>query len=100
MVNNFTKDLNTVLISSHYPHLTNKLFNNITLPYGLMISKPQNNNCKILNICNSKECIPENIYDELFSLVEIKKETKPKKSNVKSTRKKNKRKREKKTRKK
>ena len=46
MNNNFIKDLNTTLINSHYPHLANKLFNNLTLPYGLMINKPNINNCK------------------------------------------------------
>ena len=100
MVNNFTKDLNTVLINSHYPHLTNKLFKNLTLPYGLMIDKPKLNNCKTLTICNSKESIPENIYDKLLTSVEITVDKKDKKSKVKSTRKKNKMKREKKTRKK
>tara|TARA_A100001011_G_C14282193_1_gene832101 strand:+ start:1016 stop:1324 length:309 start_codon:yes stop_codon:yes gene_type:complete len=102
MNNNFIKDLNTTLINSHYPHLANKLFNNLTLPYGLMINKPNINNCKTFTICNANECLDDNIHDKLVSLVEIKKDSdnKVKKLKSKSTRKKKKKKREKTTRKK
>ena len=58
-----------------------------------IIDKPKLNNCKTLTICNSKECIPENIFDNLLSSVEITIDKKNKKSKVKATRKKNKMKR-------
>ena len=45
MSNTFLKDLNTTLTDSHYPHLTNKLFTNLTLPYGLMVNKQKDFNC-------------------------------------------------------
>lgn len=101
MNNNFVKDLNTTLINSHYPHLANKLFNNLTLPYGLMINKPNIDNCKTFTICNANECLDDDIHDKFVSLVKIKNENnnKVKKITNKSTRKK-KKKREKTTRKK
>ena len=40
--NNFNKNLNTVLTDSHYPHLTNNLFKNLVLPYGLIVKNPEN----------------------------------------------------------
>jgi hypothetical protein len=98
MNNNYIKDLNTTLINSHYPHLTNKLFNNLTLPYGLIINKPKINNCKTFTICDTNKCLDDNIHDKLVSLVELKKQDKPKKKD-KPTKKK-KKKREKTTRKK
>ena len=45
MSNTFLKDLNTTLTNSHYPHLTNKLFTNLTLPHGLMVTKQKDLNC-------------------------------------------------------
>ena len=102
MVNNYTKDLNTVLINSHYPHLRNKLFNNLTLPHGLIINNPKLDSCKTVTICDSKQCLSQDIYDKLVTLVEIKKDKKDKKDKKNKnqlTKKKNKMKREKKTRK-
>lgn len=100
MVNNYTKDLNTVLINSHYPHLRNKLFNNLTPPHGLIINNPKLDSCKNVTISVSKQCLSQDIYDKLVTLVEIKKDKKNKKNNNQLTKKKNKTKREKKTRKK
>jgi|TARA_R110002072_G_scaffold262318_1_gene421084 hypothetical protein len=110
MVNNnyFTKNLNTVLNESHYPHLKNKLFDDLILPHGLIKNSPNNIKCTNIKICYTDECIDKKVFDKLVELVEVK----PDKSNslekfnnkpnnkAKITRKKGNTKRDKKTRRK
>ena len=64
--------LNTVLINSHYPHLTNTLFNNLILPPGLIKKEPPNIKYKQLKIHYTDECIDPKVFDKLVELIEIK----------------------------
>lgn len=94
MSNTFLKDLNTTLTNSHYPHLTNKLFTNLTLPYGLMVGKQKDFNCINFTVCNTDSCIDDTLQDKLISLVKssnnITKDSNDKKRQIKTTRKKEK----------
>ena len=113
MVNNyFTKNLNTVLTESHYPHLKNRLFDNLILPHGLIKNEPNNIKCTNIKICHTDECLDQKVFDKLIDLVEVKpdkpnsikynKNSNLEKTNIKAkiTRKKSKTKRDKKTRRK
>ena len=101
--NSLTKNLNAVLKESHYPHLTNKLFDDLILPHGLIRNDTPNIKCTNIKVCHTDECLDQKVFDKLVDLVEVKPE-KPnnniKKTKSKPTRKKNKAKREKKTRRK
>ncbi len=108
MVNNyFTKNLNTVLNESHYPHLKNKLFDDLILPHGLIKNRPNCIKCTNIKVCHTDECIDKKVFDKLVELVEVKpdktenleKTSKPN-NKPKTTRKKGKTKRDKKTRRK
>ena len=110
MSNTFLKDLNTTLTDSHYPHLTNKLFTNLTLPYGLMVNKQKDFNCTNFTVCNTNSCIDDSLQDKLISLIKSKdnigketkesKSSKEKKKETKTTRKKDKKQKRKTTHKK
>lgn len=110
MSNTFLKDLNTTLTNSHYPHLTNKLFTNLTLPHGLMVTKQKDLNCTNFTICNTDSCIDDALQDKLISLInskskhtedsENKKHTKEKMRELRTTRKKEKKRKRKTTHKK
>ncbi len=104
MVNNyFTKNLNTVLNESHYPHLKNKLFDDLILPHGLIKNRPNCIKCTNIKVCHTDECLDQKIFDKLVDLVEVKPDksnSNVKKTKSKPTRKKNRVKREKKTRRK
>ena len=71
MSSNFNKNLNTVLTDSHYPHLTNNLFKNLVLPYGLIVQKPETNNKNSVNIPSIvyNDPINTNLYDKLVSSI-------------------------------
>jgi len=64
--------LNTVLINSHYPHLTNTLFNNLILPPGLIKKEPPNIKYKQIKIHYTDECIDPTVFNNLIKLIEIK----------------------------
>jgi hypothetical protein len=101
--NSFTKNLNSVLKESHYPHLSNKLFDNLILPPGLIKNELNTIKCTNIKVRDTDECLDQKVFDKLVDLVEVKPD-KPnnsvKKSRSKPTRNKNRVKREKKTRRK
>jgi len=72
MSNFCTNSLNTVLINSHYPHLTNTLFNNLILPPGLIKKVSPNIKYKQIKIHYTDECIDPTVFDNLIKLIEIK----------------------------
>ncbi len=72
MSNFCTNSLNTVLINSHYPHLTNTLFNNLILPPGLIKKEPPNIKYKQIKIHYTDECIDPTVFNNLIKLIEIK----------------------------
>jgi len=100
MSNNlYTKDLNTIFDQQLYPHLKNKLFNNLTLPYGLIVSDTSKLKCTNIKICEN-ETINDNIHDKLLDLIEYKSSTKLNNNlNTKKKKNKNKDKKRKKTKK-
>ena len=100
MSNTFLKDLNTTLTNSHYPHLTNKLFTNLTLPYGLMVGKPKDFNCTNFTVCSNDTCIDDNLQEKLISLIKSKNIVKEKKKETRTKRKKDTERKRKTTRKK
>ena len=82
----FNKNSNTILTDSHYPHLTNALFKNLTIPYGITVNKEIQNqitNCKTLTICNN-EVINNNLHDKLIELAEDRQNRKIKQTKKKS----------------
>ena len=101
--NSLTKNLNAVLKESHYPHLTNKLFDDLILPHGLIRNDTPHIKCTNIKVCHTDDCLDQKVFDKLVDLVEVKPDksnSNVKKTKSKSTRKKNKTKREKKTRRK
>jgi len=73
-INMYHHNLNDTLIKSHYPHLANKLFNNLALPPGLIVkNKLANQN---IHICHPEDanitCMNNKEWDNLFQLAEVK----------------------------
>ena len=85
MSNTFLKDLNTTLTNSHYPHLTNKLFTNLTLPYGLMVNQQKDFNCTNFTVCNTNSCIDDSLQDKLISLMKSKDNVSKERKDTKDT---------------
>lgn len=72
MNSSYNKNLNTILTESHYPHLTNSLFQNLTIPFGLTVqknNKDQLTSCSSLTVCNN-DVINNNLHDKLVELAE------------------------------
>ena len=70
--------LNEKLVESHYPHLANKLFENLALPPGLIVkTKPTSQNISICNSIDSCiECMSDKQWAQLTQPTEIKSEKK------------------------